>query len=361
MSVRRLLLDPILAEAAAAAGAEVWMGAKVTALVRDRGRVTGVRFAHNGSEQSLGARLVVGADGRNSTVARLAGSRKYNLTPNERFFYWSFFADADPGAEPTVIFHRWSGTFVVATPTDSGLYQVLAMPELGELPRFRQNLEESYLEYVRRCGPVAQAYRGHGGSASSSGCSAGRGSSARRRAGVGTGRRRWPFQGPGPRPGHSRRVPAGRVPVAGDPRRHRQVAVRAGRGARGLGALARRGRGRALLARHRPRQGGLGACGATGDRTAFVERGKLDSFTDLFNHRSVPSKVLTPPRLLAATARLLARGGCDRRALLGEVGGLIAQDARRKRLARHPHYVSLEASVNAGRTEVEDDDAVGLR
>ena len=82
---------------------------------------------------------------------------------------------------------------------------------------------------------------------------------------------------------------------------------------------------------------------------------------DLFNHRSVPSKVLTPPRLLAATARLLARGGCDRRALLGEVGGLVAQDARRKRLARHPHYVPLEASVDAGPTEVEDDDAVGLR
>ena len=91
----------------------------------------------------------------------------------------------------------------------------------------------------------------------------------------------------------------------------------------------------------------------------LYERGKLDSFTDLFNHRSVPSKVLSPPRVLAATARLLARGGCDRRALLGEVGGLIAQDARRKRLARHPHYVPLEASVDAGPTEVEYADAVG--
>src|SRR5271169_6522160 len=160
MSVRRLLLDPILMEAAAEAGTEIWMGAKVTALVRDRGRVTGVRVAHNGSEQSLEARLVVGADGRNSTVARLAGSRKYNLTPNQRFAYWSFFEDADPGAEPTLIFHRWSGNFVVATPADSGLYQVLALPELGELPRFRQNLEESYLEYVRRCDPVAQALSG---------------------------------------------------------------------------------------------------------------------------------------------------------------------------------------------------------
>ncbi len=31
------------------------------------------------------------------------------------------------------------------------------------------------------------------------------------------------------------------------------------------------------------------------------------------------------------------------------------------RLARHPHYVPLEASMDAGLTEVEDDDAVALR
>jgi hypothetical protein len=64
---------------------------------------------------------------------------------------------------------------------------------------------------------------------------------------------------------------------------------------------------------------------------------------------------------VGATARLLARGGCDRRALLGEVGALITEDAKRKRLARHPHHVPLEASVDAGPTEVEDDDAGGLR
>ena len=93
----------------------------------------------------------------------------------------------------------------------------------------------------------------------------------------------------------------------------------------------------------------------------LYERGKLNSFIDLFNHRSVPSKVLTPPRLAAATARLLPRRGCGRRALLGEVGALIAEDVRRKRLARHPHYAPFEASKDAGRTEVEDDDAGSLR
>jgi len=361
MSVRRLLLDPILAEAAAEAGAEVWMGAKVTALVRDGGRVTGVRVAHNGSEQSLEARLVVGADGRNSTVARLAGSRKYNLTPNERFFYWSFFADADPGAEPTVIFHRWSGSFVVALPADSGLYQVLAIPELGDLPRFRQSREESYLEYVRRCDPVAQALSGA------------------RRVGKLFGMLRWEgFFREATGPGWVLAGDAGHfkdpAPGQGIQDAFRQVEFLA---SAILGAINKSpsalDEALAGWARWRDDDAGehywlaadLGKAGLAPAvlpeiAQRLYERGKLDSFTDLFNHRSLPSKVLSPPRVLAATARLLARGGCGRRALLGEVGGLIAQDARRKRLARRPHYVPLEASVNAGPTEVEDDEAVGL-
>jgi 2-polyprenyl-6-methoxyphenol hydroxylase-like FAD-dependent oxidoreductase len=321
-----------------------------------------VRVAHNGSEQSLEARLVVGADGRNSTVARLAGSRKYNLTPNERFFYWSFFADADPGAEPTVIFHRWSGSFVVALPADSGLYQVLAIPELGDLPRFRQSREESYLEYVRRCDPVAQALSGA------------------RRVGKLFGMLRWEgFFREATGPGWVLAGDAGHfkdpAPGQGIQDAFRQVEFLA---SAILGAINKSpsalDEALAGWARWRDDDAGehywlaadLGKAGLAPAVLPEIaqrlhERGKLDSFTDLFNHRSLPSKVLSPPRVLAATARLMARGGCDRRALLGEVGGLVAQDARRKRVARHPHYVPLEASMDAGPTEVEDDDPVGLR
>jgi len=362
MSIRRLLLDPILAEAAVAAGAEVWMGAKVTALVRDRDRVTGVRVARNGSEQALEARLVVGADGRNSTVARLAESRKYNLTPNERFFYWSFFEGADPGAEPTVVFHRWSGNLVVAIRADSGLYQVLALPELSDLSRFRQNLEESYLEYVRRCDPVARAL------------------SDARRVGKLFGILRWEgFFREATGPGWVLVGDAGHFkdpsPGQGIQDAFRQVeflepAI--------LSAINKSpsalDEALAGWARCRDEDAGehywlaadLGKAGLAPAvlpeiAQRLYERGKLDSFLNLFNHRSAPSKVLTPPRLAGATARLLARGGCDRRTLLSEVGVLIAEDVRRKRLARHPHYVPLQTSVDAGSTEVEDDDAAGLR
>jgi hypothetical protein len=92
----------------------------------------------------------------------------------------------------------------------------------------------------------------------------------------------------------------------------------------------------------------------------LLERGEMDGYRELFNHRALPSKVLTPPRILGATARLLARGGCDRRALLREVGALVAQDAQRKRLGKHPQYVAAGASADAGATEVEDGDAAGL-
>ena len=95
VSVRRLLLDPILAEAAAQAGADVRTGARVTGLLQDDGRIAGVRFEQAGRESEIRARLVVGADGRHSAVARLVGARRYNLTPSQRLLFWAYFEGAE--------------------------------------------------------------------------------------------------------------------------------------------------------------------------------------------------------------------------------------------------------------------------
>ncbi|RGA00959.1 NAD(P)/FAD-dependent oxidoreductase [Microbispora triticiradicis] len=74
---RRSLLDALLVDAAAAAGAEVRFGVTVTGLLReDSGRVAGVTgHDRRGTRVSVRARLTVGADGRRSTVARAAGAR----------------------------------------------------------------------------------------------------------------------------------------------------------------------------------------------------------------------------------------------------------------------------------------------
>src|SRR5262249_38473819 len=73
---RRTVLDPILVDAAAAAGADVRFGVTVTGLRRDRnGRVTGVEGRlDTGRPVAVDATLVVGAAGPRSTAARHAGA-----------------------------------------------------------------------------------------------------------------------------------------------------------------------------------------------------------------------------------------------------------------------------------------------
>jgi 2-polyprenyl-6-methoxyphenol hydroxylase-like FAD-dependent oxidoreductase len=73
---RRTVLDPILADAAADAGATIEYGTSVTAVTRDRnGRVDGIEV-RNGDGRTVrhSARWVVGADGLRSVVAGAVGA-----------------------------------------------------------------------------------------------------------------------------------------------------------------------------------------------------------------------------------------------------------------------------------------------
>ena len=86
MNARRVTLDALLLDAAAAAGAEVRTQTAVTGLVEDRGRVVGVETTSG----DLRAPLVVGADGARSTVARLVGASEYHRTPPGGIFLWGY-------------------------------------------------------------------------------------------------------------------------------------------------------------------------------------------------------------------------------------------------------------------------------
>jgi menaquinone-9 beta-reductase len=73
-AARRLALDQVLLDAARAAGVEVREGTRVSGLLRDDGAaVRGVTAAPGSAEEAVAARLVVGADGRRSVVARRLG------------------------------------------------------------------------------------------------------------------------------------------------------------------------------------------------------------------------------------------------------------------------------------------------
>jgi 2-polyprenyl-6-methoxyphenol hydroxylase-like FAD-dependent oxidoreductase len=80
---RRHVLDTIVAGAAAGAGADLRLGHTVTGLRRDLGgRVAGVdATGPDGEPVEIGARVVVGADGLRSAVARAAGAGLVDVRP----------------------------------------------------------------------------------------------------------------------------------------------------------------------------------------------------------------------------------------------------------------------------------------
>ena len=89
---RRYYLDKILVDAAAEAGAEVRTGFAVQGLLRDEaGQVVGVRGGEPGTPPvELRARLVIGADGRNSMVAREVDAPRYWEQPSRSFVVYSY-------------------------------------------------------------------------------------------------------------------------------------------------------------------------------------------------------------------------------------------------------------------------------
>src|ERR1700704_6112718 len=75
---RRIVLDQILLDRAVECGAELRQRARVDGLLVESGAVVGAVLQHIGGEKrEVRARVVVGADGKQSQVAQWAGAEKY--------------------------------------------------------------------------------------------------------------------------------------------------------------------------------------------------------------------------------------------------------------------------------------------
>ena len=94
---RRMLLDKLLLDAAAEAGAEIREAFTVTELIYSGESVTGVRgHGQTGTDVSEEARIVIGADGRNSLVAKSVGAAEYNVRPSLTCCYYAYWSDVPP-------------------------------------------------------------------------------------------------------------------------------------------------------------------------------------------------------------------------------------------------------------------------
>lgn len=143
---RRRILDTLLLDAAAAAGAEVRQDFTVEDLVFDGDRVAGIRGRTRVRPPiTEHASVVVGADGLRSLVARVVDAPAYREHAARTCAYYSYWSDVPvEGAE---ICPR-EGRCTIAFPTNDGLTGLLVEWPHAQFHEFRSDIEGNFLKTV---------------------------------------------------------------------------------------------------------------------------------------------------------------------------------------------------------------------
>ena len=154
---RRTVLDKILVDVAAEAGAEVREGFSVTGLTFSDSQVTGISgHRRGGAEIQEHARIVIGADGRNSLVAKAVGSKKYNVRPTLTCGYYAYW-NVSPHI-PAI--HPLPRRVVISFPTNDGLtVTYLACPR-EDFAAVRTDPERHLVDAVRLVAGFEEPFRG---------------------------------------------------------------------------------------------------------------------------------------------------------------------------------------------------------
>jgi 2-polyprenyl-6-methoxyphenol hydroxylase-like FAD-dependent oxidoreductase len=139
---RRTVLDTLLVDAADRAGAEIRQGFTVDEILVEDGRVTGIRGRDRlGRPVTERARVVIGADGAGSRVAKAVGAEEYNAKPILQAGFYTYFADLPvDGFEITIRPDRgWA-----ALPTNDGLTLVVVGWPYAEHVANKADVEGTY-------------------------------------------------------------------------------------------------------------------------------------------------------------------------------------------------------------------------
>jgi flavin-dependent dehydrogenase len=159
LAPRRTVLDSVLIEHAIRAGAQFAARTRVDGLLVDRGQVAGaVLQTLGGPRHEVRARVVVGADGKTSSVAAWVGARKYREVRGRRPMYYGYFHGVEPLAEVT--YELWFGgdqiAYLFPMRPDEDCLAVEIQPE--DFGTFRADPRTAFAERVRRLPSMARRF-----------------------------------------------------------------------------------------------------------------------------------------------------------------------------------------------------------
>jgi flavin-dependent dehydrogenase/pimeloyl-ACP methyl ester carboxylesterase len=148
--IRRQKLDPMLRELAAETpGVDLMLGQSISALLRSNARPTGVRAVDRERRvHDVTARVIVGADGRDSDIARLAGVPA-RVKPHDRFAYFAYYRDLPLVSGNRTLFWLLDPDVAYAFPQDSGLTLMAAFQTKDRMPWFKRDVEANFEAYFQ--------------------------------------------------------------------------------------------------------------------------------------------------------------------------------------------------------------------
>ncbi|HEY7202039.1 MAG TPA: FAD-dependent monooxygenase, partial [Candidatus Dormibacteraeota bacterium] len=156
-SPRRVLLDGILVDAAREAGAEVRDRFVVEEVLVEDGAVTGVRGREKGGQLvTERARLVVGADGKHSLVARTVGAAASHERPPQTMACYTYW-EGVPATRGLMVGRE--RRMVGAWPTNDGLLMTYVALPIADADAFRGDLEANLLAALDQAGDLGERVR----------------------------------------------------------------------------------------------------------------------------------------------------------------------------------------------------------
>ena len=142
---RRTVLDKLLVDAAAEAGAEIREGFTVAELVVEDGAVVGIKGRSKAGEQvTERARLVVGADGRHSLVAEAVRPEQYNEKPPLLAGYYTYWSDLPMDGRFETYIRARRG--FAAAPTHDGLTLTVGGWPYAEFETNKKDVDGHFLQ-----------------------------------------------------------------------------------------------------------------------------------------------------------------------------------------------------------------------
>jgi 2-polyprenyl-6-methoxyphenol hydroxylase-like FAD-dependent oxidoreductase len=140
---RRTVLDKLLVDAAAEAGAEIREGFTVEEIVMEGGRVVGIKGrTKNGAVVSERAKVVIGADGRYSHVVAAVKPEQYNERPALLASYYTYFSGLPMNGRFETYIRERRG--FAAAETHDGLTFVVAGWPYAEFEANKKDVEGNF-------------------------------------------------------------------------------------------------------------------------------------------------------------------------------------------------------------------------